>query len=114
MSNVPPFPLPSHSAEEETAKLKAMVATMEDERDAATWEASVKRQATTSTRSAPRRDIPPILPTLVPAELDDWMQRCNDELLKALELKDDQGVPELTSRLSDGVKMSELMGVMIP
>ena len=43
--------------------------TMEDERDPATCQATVKRQATTSTRSAPRRDIPPILPTLVPAEL---------------------------------------------
>ena len=53
-------------------------------------------------------------PTLVPAELDDWMQRCADGLLEALKLRDDQGVPELTSRLSDGVKMSELMGVMIP
>ena len=48
------------------------------------------------------------------AELDGWMQRRNDELLEALELRDGQGVPELTSRLLDVVEMSELMGVMIP
>ena len=105
---------PSWRDSEESAKLKAMVATMEDERDPATCQATVKRQATTSTRSAPRRDIPPILPTQVPAELDDWMRRCSDELLEALELRDGQGVPELTSRLLDVVEMSELMGVMIP
>ena len=57
----------------------------------------------------------PDMPTLIPAELDDWMKARQGDLQGALEFQETERVLELTSKLSDAaVGMMEMSGKMVP
>ena len=81
--------------------LKAKLAEVEGQRDAAMR--SNKRPATVNTVGAVSRIADQPMPqTRVPRELSDWLQSCHEELGEALALGNQTSVMELTSRLSDG------------
>ena len=57
----------------------------------------------------------PDMPTLILAELDDWMKARQGDLQGALEFQETERVLELTSKLSDAaVGMMEMSGKMVP
>ena len=74
---VPPQVTP---AEEEISKLKEMVASMEEQRDAALQQASVKRQATASTRVTRREEFAP----QCDEEMEEWMAGRHVDLQTAM------------------------------
>ena len=81
--------------------LKAKLAAMEEERDEAVRDTARKRQAV-----GPRGRSIPAMPTLVPRELDDWMQDRHSDLQDAMieGEGDGQRVLEIT-KMAEGSSM---------
>ena len=103
---------------DEIAHLKARLAAAEEGRDAALRSNSLKRQATMPRTSGVRTQtdhIPPV-PSLVPAELSQWLLDRQSDLQETLELGGPPDlVLQLTSMFSDGaVRMMEMNGGMVP
>ena len=114
-----PMPVPTDvGVGDEIAHLKARLAAAEEERDAALRSNSSKRQATMPRTSGvrTRTDRIPPRPSLVPAELSQWLLDRQSDLQETLELGGPPDlVLQLTSMLSDGaVRMMENNGGMVP
>ena len=94
------------------------MAAAEEERDAALRSDSSKRQAAMPRTSGvrTRTDHIPPMPSLVPAELSQWLLDRQSDLQETLELGGPPDlVLQLTSMLSDGaVRMMEMNGGMVP
>ena len=102
---------------DEIAQLKARWVAAEEERDAALRSNSSKRQATMPRMGVhTRTDHILPMPTLVPAELSQWLLDRQSDLQETLELGGSPDlVLQLTSMLSDGaVRMMEMNGGMVP
>ena len=112
------MPVPTDVGGDEIAQLKARLAAAEEERDAALRSNSSKRQATMPRIRGvrTRTDHIPPMPTLVPAELSQWLLDRQSDLQETLELGGSPDlVLQLTSMLSDGaVRMMEMNGGMVP
>ena len=108
--DVPPVP-PDFGAE--LAALKAQLVAVEEERDSLRSTAC-KRQATTPSRPECSRQVP-MMPQLIPAELELWRVDRQSELKEAISLGECCKVLELTSMLSDAaVRIMEMSGRMVP
>ena len=88
----PPQTIPPPDWQTEMDVLKAKLAAMEEEWDEAVRDTARKRQAV-----GPRGRSIPAMPTLVPRELDDWMQDRHSDLQDAMIEGDSQRVLEITS-----------------
>ena len=81
--------------------LQAQVTAMREERDQAVQNPAVKRQAVGHVPPRNNGVIPP-MPTLVPAELDNWMQDLQQELQNAMTIGDQRRVVEVSTKLAEG------------
>ena len=87
--------------------LQAQVTAMREERDQGPV---AKRQVVGHIPSRNNGVIPP-MPTLVPAELDNWMQDLQLDLQNAMNLGDQRRVVEVSTKLAEGAsQMVCLMG----
>ena len=87
--------------------LQAQVTAMREERDQGPVP---KRQAVGHIPSRNNGVIPP-MPTLVPTELDNWMQDLQVDLQNAMNLGDQRRVVEVSTKLAEGAsQMVCLMG----
>ena len=101
--SAPLFPSPECA---EIVALKAKLAEVQGERDAAIRNQSNKRPATMSSVARASADQPMPM-TRLPRELSECLQACHEELGQALVAGNESRVMELSSRLSDGAaKMS--------
>ena len=103
---------------DEIAHLKARLVAVEEERDVALRSKLSKRQAAMPRTSGVRTRTDHIrpMPSLVPAELSQWLLNRQSDLQETLELGGPADlVLQLTSMLSDGaVRLMELNGGMVP
>ena len=92
--------------------LQAQVNSLREERDQAVPSPAVKRQAVGHVPSRVSEVIQP-MPTLVPAELDNWMQDLQVELQSAMNWGDKRRVVEVSTKLAEGAsQMVYLTGGM--
>ena len=89
---------------------KRLADAMREERDQAVQNPAVKRQAVGHVPPRNNGVIPP-MPTLVPAELDNWMQDLQQEFQNAMTIGDQRRVVEVSTELAEGAsQMVYLMG----
>ena len=92
--------------------LQAQVNSLREERNQAVHSPAVKRQAVGHVPSRVSEVTQP-MPTLVPAELDNWMQDLQVELQSAMNWGDQRRVVEVSTKLAEGAsQMVYLTGGM--
>ena len=98
----------------EVAMLKTKLAKSEAERDALRAPPPRSKVRRTEDAEGCSGRVLPFMPTLVHAELDDWMKDRQADLQEALEFGETDRVLELTSKLEAAVRMMEMAGKMVP
>ena len=99
----------------EIAMLKAKLAKSEAKRDALRGQPLRSKVRRTEDAEECSGRVIPFMPTLVHAELEEWMKDRQADLQEALEFGETDRVLELTSKLSEAaVRMMEMTGKMVP